>query len=132
MMLHLLGEQVDPGYVTLPRVTVALKEQREGREVVSSQGKPSLLRLLGGFRAKLKYYETESYAGKPSVATPALGRSILETLAELSADALSSLWEGDIALQECRSALWRVRWLFAVGWVSWCFERVFRYKSQVW
>ncbi len=132
MMLHLLGDQVDPNYKELEQVTVAIKREREGRGSNTKGTKPSLGTLLKGFREKLKYYEEETYAGHPAVATPELGRQILETLSSHSAEALCEVLDGKLQPHECYSPLWPVRWVFTNRWMSWLFEKLNGYRSQVW
>lgn len=132
MMLHLLGDQVDPKYKELEQLTVAIKQEKKGLVSHTKSTKPSLSTLLLGFREKLKYYEEESYAGHPAVATPELGKQILETLSKHSAEALSLVWQGKIKSHECYSPLWPVRWVFTVRWISWLFEKINGYRTQVW
>lgn len=132
MMLHLMGAEVDEGYKGLARRTVGLKLEEAGKAPLQRGEKPTLWELLRGFKYKLKYYEDESYAGKPSVASAALGEAMLARLGGEAVEALDALWKGEIALGDCHSPLWRVRWLFRWRFVSWAFERLMRYKTQVW
>lgn len=132
MMLHLLGEHVDPGYKDLEQVTVELKRAREGKGSLVADTKPTLGKLVFGFREKLKFYETETYSGKPSIATPLLGKQILDTLASHGAEALSELWTGKLALRDCHSPLWPVRWIFTSSWLGWLIEKLVGYRSKVW
>jgi creatinine amidohydrolase len=132
LMLHLLGEHVDPGYKDLAKMTVAIKESQTGRSGGQLEGRPSLFQLLRSFRSKLKYYEEESYSGSPAIATPELGQQILDVLAGLASDALADLLAGKISVRDCHSPLWRVRWLFTFRPVSWMFERLVGHQSQVW
>lgn len=132
MMLYLLEEHVDPNYKDLDQITVERKRAQHGQTSLVADTKPTLGKLVFGFREKLKYYETETYAGKPSVATPELGKRILDTLAQHGADALGDVWTGKIPLKDCHSPLWPVRWLFTSTWLSWLMEKLVGYRSKVW
>jgi creatinine amidohydrolase len=126
MMLHLLGEHVSPDYRGLDRRVVGGLERERG------DAKPSLGALILGLRHKLKYYERETYAGSPALASPEAGAEIIELLAGYGADGLDELWRGAIAPSECHSPLWKVRWLLTSHSVSWAIERLVGYRTEVW
>lgn len=131
MMLHWLREHVQPGYRDLERVTVNSDLERRGIAPLAEDGRPSLGELLRGFKHKLKYFERQSYAGKPSAASAELGAEIADVLARHSADALSERWSGQLPLDACRSPLWPIRWVFLSEQLSWLFERAMRYQNRV-
>jgi creatinine amidohydrolase len=128
MMLHLAGPHVDPRYVALPRTTVDTKLERAGLPPTSHDGVRELLR---GFKHKLRYYESETYSGKPSIATPEIGREMVDVLARHGADALYDVYTGKLPPEECHSPLWPLRWLFTNRPLGWAFERAVGYRNRV-
>jgi creatinine amidohydrolase len=131
MMLHLVGEYVDACWQELPKRTVNIKLKEEGKKPLQEKGRPGMVELIRGFREKLKYYETETYAGIPKLASPELGEQFIETLAKLSAEVLEDVWLGKIKPEQCHSPLWPVRWLFANEVLGRVFERAMSYKNRV-
>lgn len=128
MMLHLLGRHVDPAFAELDRRTVSIKLAEQGLPPIE-QGRLSA--LLRSFKHKLKYFETETYAGKPSLASAEIGRQVIEELSRHTADALSDVYTGKLSASDCHSPLWKVRWIFTTEVVGRAFERVLDYKSRV-
>ena len=134
VMLHLLGQHVDPVYRGLPQRTVSLKLEEQGKPPLAENvrgHRASLLELFRGFREKLKYYEDETYSGKPALGDPERGRLIVEELARRSADALSDVWTGGRSPDDCHSPLWKVRWAFTNEWVGRAFERAVGFRQRV-
>lgn len=128
MMLHLVGRHVDQSFRGLPQSTVDLKLAREGRPPLRQGGIRDLVRA---FKHRLKYYEEITYAGKPSIASPEIGQQMLDILAGYATDALSDLWTGKLAPEECHSPLWPIRWVFTSEALGWAFEKALRYRTQV-
>ena len=128
MMLHLAGPHVDPHYTQLDQRTVDLLLQRKGIRPLQVG---SVLELLRGFKHKMKYYETETYAGKPSIASATIGKQMMDVLAGHAAEALSEIWQGTLPVEECHSPLWPLRWVFTSRTLSWVFERAVGYRNQV-
>ena len=131
MMLHLLSEHVDPSYRRLPRRTVDIRLEELGKKPEGINGRPTLLQLVFGFRHKLKYFEAETYAGKPAIATPELGEAFLDTLSGYAADALCEVLDGRLDPKDCVSPLYKVRWIFTSETFAWLFERVMRHRNPV-
>ena len=131
MMLHLMGQHVAPGYADLPWVTVSRKMAAQGLRPLVSEGRPSLRELVRGFRHTIKYFEDETYAGKPAIASAAIGAEVLDVLATLTADALGELLRGEIRPEDCYSPLWPARWLFLSETLGWAFERLVGFRTQV-
>ena len=128
MMLHLLGDHVDPEYRRLAHQTVDRELARQGRPPIR-QGR--ILDLLRGFKYKMKFYETYTYTGKPAIASPEVGREMIDILAGHSAAALEEVWDGRLDPRDCHSPLWPIRRVFTSPLLSWAFERAVRYRSQV-
>ena len=128
MMLHLLGQHVGE-HGELRRVTVNSKLTDAGEPPLSHE---NLAQLLRGFKHKLKYYETETYAGHPAQGDADLGRQIIDVLAAHTAEAFEEVYYGDASLQLEHSPTWKLRWLFTSPVVSWLFESLLGYdKSRV-
>ena len=133
MMLHLLGERahlVGP-YTTLPRRTVDLKLAEQGKAPRVGGARPSFTKLVTGLLSKLKYYEDETYSGKPSIATAELGEKFLAELSRLTADALSDVWTRKLHPDQARTPLWRLRHLLSNDFAGRLVERAVGYKTQV-
>jgi len=132
MMLYLLGEYVDKRYKRLDRMNVDLKREAEGKPPAAHKpGRSSLPQLMAGFKAALKYFEKETYAGAPETASAEIGSKIIDTLAGHCAEALSELWTGKMRLEDTHSPVWKVRWLFTWRWVSRLFEIAVGYKTPI-
>jgi len=133
IMLHLLGEHVDPIFRELPPETVDLWLQRTGRPpVVDVADRPSFPELMKAFLAKLKFYEAVTYAGQPALSSPELGERFIDVLAHHCADALDEVWSGQRAARDCHSPVWKARWIFTSRRLSDVVERSLRYRSKVW
>ena len=132
LMLHLMGDHVKPEFAELEANTVNIKLERDGKEPLQSEGRPSIKELFRGFKEKLKYYETETYSGKPALADPVIGEQMLDTLAGLAADTLSEVWTGQLDPEDCHSPVWPFRWIFISAKFSWLFEKAMKYRNQVW
>jgi creatinine amidohydrolase len=128
MMLHLAGDRVDAGYRRLAQRTVDLKRREEGLPPLPQKG---VLDLVRSFKHKLKYYEAETYSGKPGISSPALGREMMDVLARHSADALEEVLRGTLPEAHWHSPLWPLRWVFTTEWLSRVFERAVRYEQRV-
>jgi creatinine amidohydrolase len=128
MLLHLIGDCVAPSFRDLEQMTVHIKLARAGKPPLERRGVRSLLRE---FREKLKYFESETYTGKPAIASAEIGRRVIEVLATHSADALGQVWRGEITADQCHSPLWPMRRVFTSAALSWAFERAARYDNRV-
>jgi creatinine amidohydrolase/Fe(II)-dependent formamide hydrolase-like protein len=132
MMLHLIGKFVDPRFKHADWRTIDRKLVAQGLEARASKpGKASIPKLLAGFKASLKYFEEETYSGKPSIATPEIGARIIEVLAGHSAETLSQLWQRQIKAEDCHSPVWPLKRVFLSRTVSWAFERAVRYRNPI-
>lgn len=131
MMLHLLGEHVDPVYRELFRNTVHIQREKDGQPSVAFEGKPSLPVLVRALLAKLKYYEQQTWSGDPSLGDAELGARFLDVLAECATDALSDYWVGRIPLSATHSPVWKLRWAFTSELLTTFLHWVTRYESRV-
>ena len=131
LMLYLLGEHVDPAFKQLDRITPNSKLEAEGKRPLPVGSNPGITELLRGFAIKLKYYESETYAGKPSIASSELGKRILDVLAEEGAAALSEVYSGKLPVDQCHSPVWPLRHVFLHEQLGWTFEKAVSYKQRV-
>ena len=133
MMLHLLGEHVRrEDFIDLAQRTVGIKMREQGHGPLQEGERPTLRELLRGFRYKIKYYEDETYSGQPALANAELGGQVIDVLSDYASKALLELLDGKRPLDQCRSPLFKVRWLFTIEAIGKAFERAVRYRSQVW
>ncbi len=132
IMLHLVGDLVKPVFDTLEQVTVDLKLKREGKPPLVKGERPTLVELFRGFRYKIKFFEQETYAGKPAVASAEAGKLIVERLALKTADALEQVYLGRRDPATCVSPLWKARWAFTFEPLGRAFEAAVDYRSRVW
>lgn len=132
LLLHLVPELVGDGWQGLPRRTVDTRLAEAGLPPLETPGRrPSLLELLRGFRHKIKYFEQETYAGTPAVASAERGAAFLDILSSHAADALAEVLAGQRPLEQCRSPLWPLRWVFASETIGAAFERAVGYRNRV-
>lgn len=113
-LLALHPEWVDPDYKALPRRTVDGWLQERGEPVPPApRGKLAAIpQMLAAFRAALRFFSEESYAGAPAGASAELGEAILDTLAGRTAEAVVELWDGKLPAAEWHSPLWKLRHVF--------------------
>ncbi len=132
ILLHLVGDRVKDGWQRLPQRTVDIKVQEQGHAPIEVEGqRPTIAGLIRGFRHKIKYFEDETYAGKPEVASAEKGAAFLDILASHAADALGEVLDGKRTVDQCMSPLWKVRWLFANETLGRAFERAVGYNNRV-
>lgn len=132
MLLHIMGDRVDSGYHQLAQRTVDIKLQEQGQPPRAAKpGKAAIGDLFRGFKASLKYFEEETYAGKPAIASPEIGKQVIDVLAGYSADTLSKVWTRQIRPEECHSPVWKVKWMFLSRTVSRLFERAVHYRNPI-
>lgn len=132
ILLHLVGDRVKDGWQQLPQRTVDIRAAEQGIAPIEVPGKrPTIGGLIRGFRHKIKYFEDETYAGKPAVASAAKGAAFLDVLAGHAAAALGEVLDGKRPLDQCMSPLWKVRWLFANETLGRAFERAVGYNNRV-
>lgn len=132
ILLHLAPDRVKEGWQRLPQRTVDIRLAERGLAPLEQAGqRPSLAGLLRGFRHKIKYFEAETYAGKPAVADAAQGAAFVDILAGHAAEALDEVLRGQRPLSDCRSPLWRIRWVFANELLGKVFERMVGFQSRV-
>ncbi|MCA9665169.1 MAG: creatininase family protein [Myxococcales bacterium] len=132
LMLYLLGARVDAGYRDLARETV--QRWVSGEHPGPPEPLPSNpLRLFEVFRQRMKYYEENTYAGAPAMASAEAGEQILARLSEMTAEALGEVWRGERSPAQCHSPLWPLpqRLLFSSESLLWLLEKLIRYRTQV-
>jgi len=113
-LLALHPDWVDPDYKSLPRRTVDLwLEERGETRPKAQRGKLAALGdMLAAFRAGIRFFGEETYAGAPAQASAELGERILDTLAGHAAALVGELLDGTLPEPEWHSPLWRLRHLF--------------------
>jgi len=113
-LLALHPEWVDPDYKALPRRTVERWLAERGEPVPPApRGKLAALpQMVAAFRAALRFFAEETYAGAPAGASAELGEAILDTLARHTAEAVAELWDGRLPPAGWHSPLWKLRALF--------------------
>lgn len=125
MLLHLVGEHVDPCFASLPPRSLELDLAERGEPPLQKGDKTTLLETLRSFPLRHRYYERETYAGAPAKANAALGESYLEVLAREASEALSALYCGRLAYEDCHSPLWPLRHVLLSETVGEAFDRLF-------
>jgi creatinine amidohydrolase len=109
LLLHLAGAHVDPAYRELPPRSLELDLSDAGGAPLQRGAKPTIAEILRGLPLKQRYYERETYAGAPALATPELGAAYLETLTDDAAAMLFEVFSGRVAASDCHSPLWPFR-----------------------
>ncbi len=132
LMLHLLGQHVDPVWRTTGRMGVAEWLASKGEPPLVEHGRPTLPELFRGFAKKLRYYEDVTWSGNPSLASEELGRRYLDKLTDVGAEALAEVWTGARPLADCHSPTWKVWPIFTWGFIGHGFERLVGYRNRVW
>jgi hypothetical protein len=78
--------------------------------------------LFRSLKASLKYFEEDTYAGKPAITSGEIGKKILDVLSQHCADTLAQLWIGHISAADCHSPVWPFKWIVLLRPVSRVFE----------
>lgn len=132
IMLHLLGQHVDPVWRETGPNNVDLWLARKGEPPLPHDRRPSLRELFRMFAKKLKYYEEETWSGNPSLASAALGERYIDILSDQAVVALDEVWTGKRPPEACHSPVWKTRWIFTSHLVSDLFERAVGYRNPIW
>ncbi len=124
-LLALHPEWVERDYDQLPRRTVDMFVAEKGMPAPKiERGKPAGLGdMIKAFKAGLRFFEEESYAGQPAKASAELGNQILDTLGSRTAEAMVELFEGRLPPDQWHSPLWSKRQLFIHPWLVRFFDR---------
>lgn len=131
ILLHLAGKHVKDGYKTLPRETINMWRQRNGKPQVNDGDHAPFYDIVRSLIGKVQFYASTTYSGAPAAATAEIGDQVLDQFGDYAADALAELWTGKIGPADCHSPLWRLRWLLLnEPFVAW-FQRVAGAKSRV-
>lgn len=123
LLLHLMGAHVDPMYRTLPADSVELRLSRAGRAPLQRGARPTLAEIVRGFVHKFRYFEDETYAGDPALASPEAGAIAYAHLTDLAVDALCEVLDGSLPPARWHSPLWPLRHLLLSDAVYAVFER---------
>jgi creatinine amidohydrolase len=125
-LLALHPEWVERDYAKLPRRTVDIFLTERGEAVPAhTRGMPGgLFAMLGAFRAILRFFRAETYAGAPGGASAELGERILDTLAAKAAEAVSEILDGTLPRRQWHSPLWSKRFFFTNPWMVRAFNRL--------
>jgi creatinine amidohydrolase len=113
-LLALHADWVDPDYKLLPRRTVDLwlEEQGRARPHVERGKLAALGEMVESFRAAIQFFAVETYSGLPGKASAELGEQILDTLGAAAGKLVTELLDGRLPESEWHSPLWRLRRLF--------------------
>jgi creatinine amidohydrolase len=112
LMLHLDPDHVDPNYIHLDRNTIDLWRARIGKPSADPGSKRlSLFARARALIAALEYFQSQTYAGDPAIATPEMGQEILSCFSRHAAEALSEYWQGKLTTKDFHSPLWPLRHL---------------------
>src|SRR5262245_21323382 len=132
-LLALHPEWVERDYAKLPRRTVDIFLAERGEAPPAHErGKPAgLFTMLAAFRAVLRFFRAETYAGAPGAASPELGDRILDTLAAKAAEAVSEILDGTLPRKGWHSPLWGKRFWFTNPLMVRVFNRVLRIPDGV-
>lgn len=111
-LLALHPEWVDPEYKSLPR------------RVPGAEGRPtSILAVLKGAKAGIRWFARETYSGAPAGASAETGERILDLLAGKAGEAIAEILDGTLPRAQWHSPLWRLRHVFvhplAVRFFDW-------------
>jgi creatinine amidohydrolase len=124
MLLHLVGEHVDPGFSSLPPRSLEIDLAERGEAPLQKGEKTTLLETLRSFPLRQQYYERETYAGAPAKASAELGRQYLDVLAREATEALSDVYTGKLGYEDCHSPLWPLRHVLLSERVGKAFDRL--------
>ena len=113
-LLALHPEWVDPAYEGLPRRTVDLWVEEQGRKHgrTDRSGLTAIPDLVARFKNIVRFFAEETYSGDPARGSAELGERILDTLAEKAAEAVTELLDGRLPEPEWHSPFWKLRHLF--------------------
>jgi creatinine amidohydrolase len=113
-LLALHPEWVDPDYKQLPRRTVEIWLEENGRaRPKTERGKlASIPAMFESFKAGIHFFCQETYSGAPAGASAEIGEQILDTLASRSAEALAEVLDGTLPREQWHSPLWKLRHVF--------------------
>jgi creatinine amidohydrolase len=113
-LLALHPDWVDPDWKSLPRRTVDLwlEERGEARSAAVGGGLAAFGAMLASFRAGIRFFAEETYAGAPARASAELGERILDTLGSAAGALVGELLDGTLPEREWHSPLWGLRHLF--------------------
>jgi creatinine amidohydrolase len=113
-LLALHPEWVDPGYEALPRRSVDLWLEEQGRQHrrTSRSGLAAIPDLVARFKNVVHFFAEETYSGDPARGSAELGERILDTLARKAAEAVTELLDGRLPESQWHSPLWKLRHLF--------------------
>ncbi len=113
-LLALHPEWVDPGYQALPRRTVDLWLEEQGRQHgrAGRSGLAAIPDLVARFKNVVHFFAEETYSGDPARGSAELGERILDTLAQKAAEAVSELLDDRFPEPQWHSPFWKLRHLF--------------------
>lgn len=123
LLLHLVGELVDPSYPALPADSVELRLSREGRAPLQRAERPTLFEIVRSFFHKFRYFEDATYSGDPALGSADSGALIYDHLTDLAAEALCEILDGSLPPERWHSPLWPLRHLLLSEFVHGLFER---------
>lgn len=130
MLLYVAGEHVDGVYRDLPPRSIERELALAGKPPLQRGTKPTVLEILRSLPLKQQYYERETYAGAPALASAELGAQYLETLTDEAAATLLEVYRGRITPAQCHSPLWPYRRVLLSDRVGRAFDRVVRTRPS--
>lgn len=113
-LLALCPDWVDPDYKALPKRTVSLwaNENGRARAAKGGSGLADLPNILTNAKNGLHYFVDESYSGSPEKATAELGEHFLDVLGQKAAVAMDELLEDELPESQWHSPYWGMRHVF--------------------
>lgn len=130
MLLHLVGQHVDPKYGDLPARSLELDLERAGKAPLQKADKPTVFEIIRSLPLRARYYDRETYAGIPGRASAELGREYLDRFSSAAATSLLDLWDGKIGLDEQFSPMWPFRRVMLSDFVYRAFDKLVGLKRS--
>jgi len=131
-LLALHPEWVERDYHTLPRRTVDIWLEEQGKEGPNvdyskraglAEKIRAFLTMFKAFHNGVSFFRAESYSGAPGKASAELGERIMEVLGTHAAAAMTEILEGKLPPDQWHSPVWRQRFLFTNSFMVWLFNR---------
>ncbi|MEZ4410946.1 MAG: creatininase family protein [Polyangiales bacterium] len=109
LLLHLAREHVSPRWKDLAQRSVEATLRARGKRPLQKGERPTLPELFRGFFLKWRYFEENTWAGEPRIASPEAGREIFELLTDHAAEAMTEVLDGRLPPAKWHSPLWPAR-----------------------
>lgn len=130
MLLHLVGQHVDPTYADLPARSLELDLERAGKAPLQKADRPTVFEIIRSLPLRARYYDRETYAGIPGRASAELGKEYLDRFSSESATALLEVYDGTTPLEAQFSPMWPFRRVMLSNLVYRIFDKVVGLKPS--